>query len=256
MSGNLEIYVSAFDSSLTANAAELPATIVDTFGSYDVVFNTSLPASSMNMITFTRTGDDLTINSDTFNQSASYQGFSVPGSVFHAIGSNGDGAYFSVKNGIQAGTAPYLIDDYLGYIAKKELGSQYLVGAFQNVTDIVSPISDSVVLDAMSAALANKSYQIPQFMENEITPDDSALWVIYSAVFDDYTDRLTDSADGVTTPLLKAGDVIVIKLTISTPELDSSITAYGPDIIADSPGSPFVPVKPADRIYKLRITLV
>jgi hypothetical protein len=94
----------------------------------------------------------------------------------------------------------------------------------------------------------NNSFDIPQFDTAELAGDHSALWVIYSEVFKNHTSRLTAPADKVATPLLQAGDVLVMKLVINTPDLDQTITDYHP--------SGMSPVKPSPRTYKVRITIV
>jgi hypothetical protein len=149
------------------------------------------------------------------------------------------------------------VDDYLGYVAKYELGSQYLVGAFSNPTQIIGAIGTNVVIDSIVYASNGHMFEIPSFLGNNSFGDNSALWVLYSSVFANHTDRLTSATDGVRTSLFHSGDVIVVKMTVNTPALDSSITSYSPSISADSPsGGAFTPSQPPPRIYKIRITLV
>jgi hypothetical protein len=255
----MELYISAFDSAVTAAAGMLPEAFSDDIGTYNAVFNTTLPLAAIeNSITITRDGGDVSISSSSIDWTKKGN-FSISSSVYHGVGNaeSDASAFYSVKNGILADSNPILTDDYLGYIAKYELGSQYLVGAFQNVDDIISGIqTESTYQTIIDNALIGRSFNITQLFNNAETGDNSALWVIYSSIFRNSTERIIDPVDGATTCLLKAGDVLVMKLNVTTPDLDPSITAYGPDIQADSPLLSFTPTKPAVRSYKIRITLV
>jgi len=244
MSG-LEIYIHAFDASVNAIAAMLPMEMSDNFGSYDVEFHTSLPASALtDAFSFTRSLDDLSLSSAPASWPAAGGVFSILNSVYHS-----QPAFISLKTGTSADSVPVLTDDYLGYIADKELGSQLLVGAFDNVPEIVASLgTDLSYTNIYDAALTGHSFDIPQFTTNNVTGDDSALWVVYSSVFLNAPDRLEAPADGVASPLLQAGDTIVVKLTVSTPDLDQSVNNYHP--------TGYSPIKPSDRTYKIKIALV
>jgi hypothetical protein len=244
---NLEIYITAFDASMSAVAAELPAELSDNLVTFDATFDTSLNmASVQNAFTFIRNGNDLTLEAQQIN-------FAASDGVFHLIRSiyREGSVYYSMKSGDVSGSVPELVDEYLGYIAHHELGSELLVGAFDNVPQIVASLENNegdVISTYINASLDN-SFNIPQFDTNEETGDHSALWVIYSEVFNAHRDRLTAPDDGVATPLLQVGDVLVMKLVVHTPDLDSSITEFGPE-------SGFTPSKPGPRTYKIRITIV
>ena len=244
---NLEIYITAFDASMSAVAAELPAELSDNLVTYDATFDTSLNmASVQNAFTFTRNGNDLVLEAQPINFGASNGVFQLISSIYRE-----GSVYYSMKSGDVSGSVPILVDEYLGYIAHHELGSELLVGAFDNVPQIVESLAtnEGNVIDTYINSGLDNSFNIPQFDTNEITGDHSALWVIYSEVFNSHRDRLTAPDDDVTTPLLQVGDVLVMKLVIHTPDLDSSITEFGPE-------SGFTPSKPGPRTYKIRITIV
>jgi hypothetical protein len=258
----LELYISAFDSQVTANAAVLPSTFTGALTSYDVLFTTQI---STNLIApsfmFTKNGDDLSIVSYPIDKTAILNdtaGFSIPNSVFSSIGiSDNAQVYFSSSSGSSPNSAPVLTDDYLGYIAKYELGSQYLVGAFDNISQIISPLTSDVVLDTMVTALTGHSFDISSFATSGMTGDYSAIWSAYSLVFDWFPYRISTATDGVPTSLLQTGDTIYVKMTVSTPALDSSIVPNAPQINADMPSSSvFTPSRPSDRVYLIGLVLV
>ena len=234
----LELYIAAFDCDVSGVAALLPVDLSDNFGSYDACFDTFLSASLLDdALSFTRSGDDLTINSSA-PASWTDASFSIPHALYNS------GTVFLSR------TVPQeLAEDYLGYVANNELGSEFLVGAFDNVPQIIAPIQNSVVTDAADAALTGHSYDIPQFItaDPDIVPDNTALWVVYSEIIRNFSDRLTGAPDSEATPLLQAGDILVVKMVVHTPDVDASIAANGP--------AGYTPVHPADRTYKIRITL-
>jgi hypothetical protein len=93
MSGNLELYISAFDSNVTTYAANLPEIYFDTFGSSDVVFNATMnyePFSSC--FTFVKNGDNIRLDSGFGIRSDSLD-LDIPNSIYHSPGTTGD-AFF------------------------------------------------------------------------------------------------------------------------------------------------------------------
>ena len=248
---NLEIYITAFDASMTAFAAELPAELSDNLVEFDATFDTSLNMSSVqNAFTFTRNGNDLILEAQPINFQTSEGLFTIAHSIYTSTPAQGT-VYYSMNSGEVAGSVPHLVDEYLGYIAQIELGSELLVGAFDNVPQIIQSFDDNqapTIANYINISLDN-SFNIPQFDTNQITGDHSALWVIYSEVFNSHRERLTAPDDNVPTPLLQVGDVLVMKLVVHTPELDSSITEFGSI-------SGFTTNQPGPRTYKLRIKIV
>jgi hypothetical protein len=264
MSSPLELYVSAFDSSVIANAGILPTDISDSVGSYDAVFNLNFPYDFMKQVfQFTKKGDDITITClpiDLGYLVDPANGVDVPNAIFHSLGTSGSPVYFSSSTNPAPDSAPVLTDDYLGYIAKYELGSQYLVGAFDNVSQIISSITNKPVLGNIYGATQPLTYDISDYLTNNGTDigamNDSALWVVYSAVLQKHPERIAGSTDGVISPLLQAGDVIQVKFTVHTPDLDASIVPNAPQIDSALPNPSFTPSRPADRVYMLRFFLV
>ena len=259
-----ELYLNQFNTTIDASAAQLPDTQYDiSLGAYDLVFDTSLSLSteiateqSLSAFQFMRDGDQLTIRQFPMNFGG--DNFSVQQSVYVQAGNTASPNNTALWSGASAPRV--LVEEYLAYIALKELGSANLVGAFDNYQTVYDSVDDSIVKNAINAALgqgiaASEPYIIPSFIDNtSVAGDSSPIWNVYSYVLENFTSRLTNAEEGMWTNFLQAGDILDIKVTVSTPALDSSI--------ADANGDPVngnkshTPIHPEDRVYLVKIHII
>ena len=241
---NISVYIPTFDVSLNdILAATLPTDVDDVASGYVATYETSLSLSEetgqvSNMFRFIVEGETITLSASQLSLAAAST-FDVSNATWVA-GANKSG-YFSQKLG----------DEYLAHIAEEELGSVYLIGAFDNVAQVVNSIQKSDVLDAINAdqALNETPHTIPfmSYPTHDVTP--SGLWSVYSTVLEDAPGRFEgDEKQGQSLSLLIAGDTIYMKVNIKSPELDATIAGNGP--------AGYTPVKPADRCYRLKINIV
>ena len=257
-----ELYLNQFNTTIDASGAQLPDTTYDvSLGLYDVIFETNLSLgadisseNSLSAFEFVRQGDNLIIKQNVMSFAGN--GFSVQQSTYLDYGTT----LFKYPCWSGANAPHVLVEDYLAYIALIELGNTKLVGAFDNYQTIYDSIDDNVVKSAINAALgqgiaASEPYTIPSFIDNTtVAGDSSPVWNVYSYVLENFTSRLTDAPENVTTNFLQEGDIIDIKVTVSTPALDSSI--------ADASGNPvngnmsYTPVHPGDRVYLIKIHII
>jgi hypothetical protein len=263
-----ELYLNQFNTTIDASAAHLPDTQYDvSLGTYDLVFDTSLSLSldimtpitnggTVTAFQFLRDGDALKIAQH--GMSFGGNNFSVQQATYKQAGNTSSPNNVAIWSGMDAPRV--LVEEYLAYIAKKELGSANLVGAFDNYQTIYNSVDDSIVVDTILTALAQgvgagTEYIIPNFITNStVAGDNSPLWNIYSYVLENFTSRLTDAVEGEWTNFLQVGDILDIKVTVSTPAIDSSI--------ADANGAPvngnksYTPVHPDDRVYLVKIHII
>jgi hypothetical protein len=260
-----ELYLNQFNTTIDASAAHLPDTQYDvSLGAYDLVFDTSLslaneisiPQESLSAFQFIREGDQLTIRQFPMNFGGN--NFSVQQAAYVQAGNTSAPNNVALFSGMDAPRV--LVEEYLAYIAKKELGSANLVGAFDNYQTVYDSVDDEIVKSSINAALgqgiaASSDYIIPSFITNTSNMGDSSpIWNVYSYVLENFTSRLTDAEEGVLTNFLQAGDILDIKVTLHTPALDSSI--------ADANGNPnngnksYTPVHPDDRVYLVKIHII
>jgi len=188
------------------------------------------------------------------------------------------GAYHQINVNKQ----PELYMDYLTYIADYELGSKYLVGAFNNVQDITDSIQINAYngltttvnadLNGQFSTSAN-AYRIPDFAgPRGVGSKDAsgvwmtdlsgtALWSVFEHVFQNLNDRISealqnganDGSPGTPKSLLRVGDTIQVQLTVQTPPLDNSILNFGDT--SNSAGVKYTPLRPPDITYLLNIHL-
>jgi hypothetical protein len=185
-------------------------------------------------------------------------------------------------NQLSTALEPQLYMDYVSYIAEKELGSKYLVGAFNNVQDITNSIQDrayDTLVSTVNTDLQGQfhgegnAYRIPDFTAGMDGSQDgsgvwvtdlsgTALWSVFAHVYEHLNDRLTvkgdngvthDGAPGAPTSLLRVNDTIQVQVTIVTPDLDNSIKNYGHSF--NSSGVQYTPLKPDPITYLLNINL-
>lgn len=266
-SDNITLYVNAFTTNIDASNAILPTEFIDaSFTSFDATFETDVNASVLldnEIFTFVRDPSLNTLRIYNSNPLQTDASFSVVNSRPSSV-SGGQTIYFSHKTG-----TPTLHDDYLGYLATKLLGSQYLVGAFGNVEDVINSIQDTVP-NGIHDTIALDCQNAPFYEVDELTglatgnpPGDSALWSVYSTILEQRRERIDGSgnnavADNTMGPLLYPGDKLVLLFTIHQDVDASVLDAFGAvgSTLNDTNFTWTAPDVLAQRVYKVIINVV
>ena len=260
-----ELYLNQFNTTIDASGAQLPDTQYDNnLGQYDLVFETNLAFSQTDLsyvFMFCRENDNIRICNNkiislTAGDLSFGSAFSVQQSTYVQPGNTAN----NVALWSGASAPRVLVEEYLAYIAQKELGSANLVGAFDNYQTVYNSIEDKIVISHINSVLSqgngyNNDINIPNFISNTtVAGDGSPLWNVYSYVLENFTERLTGATNGIWRPFLQVGDILDIKVTVSTPAIDASI--------ADASGNPvngnmsYTPVHPEDRVYLIKVHIV
>jgi len=263
---NISVYINDFDTSINATAGTVPTDTENDSFNYTLAFSTSMSADYLKSIfSFVRDASNNTLKLTAATSidftDASMTQFSVVNSTFTGSGTlNNNIPYFSLAANAPGIGTLVLSDDYLGYLAATLLGSQALVGAFGNVKDIVTSISDTVADYGVRAKINNVLANLGSIDIDTLTgapltsTPQSALLNIFTSIFNYSRERIdyVTVADGVTGQLLYPGDTLIMKFTVITPTIDSSIVRTTNDANFDF--TP--PTTVEDRVYKIIINIV
>ena len=243
---NIKVYIKAFDTDLTATAATVPTEILDDAFEYDAEFDTGINLNHISIAykVDATTPEKLTIISSGIDYNYDINEFKIAESVYKAGGNRTDlspnennGPFFSLTSGVVRDTAPYLMDEYISYLAYKLLGSQFLAGAFDNIPELQNSIKDNgnlrfdtTVKQKINDALNHDIIEIDNYFDlhnNTNALDDSPLSQVFYSVLKNQPERLipdNDHPQGSYYSLLSVGDILELKFVVNTPiTVDDSI---------------------------------